>query len=179
MTIANWKTQSYGNVLSLLFNNPKRVIRYMVRDEAGNWQDRSQRPAPVRRLYETEATPERTCLRTVQFVHHVVLPPEGRHVNELHIHPDAEELVVILRGQGAFHLWLPFNVPLLHQISQSGLVSSLDTNMRDSTVHDYLLMSWMVPQCTLLELRKQAIVHRNGAPFPSKLGIGLQLCACT
>ena len=53
MTIANWKTQAYGNVQSLLFNNPHRVIRYLVADERGGWQERGQRPAPVRRLFET------------------------------------------------------------------------------------------------------------------------------
>src|SRR5436305_3930115 len=104
MTVASWKTQAYGCVQSLLFNNPHRVIRYQVRDEEGRWHDRSQRPAPVRRLYETEAPPERTCLRTVQFVHHMAIPPGGRHVAELHVHPDAEELVVILRGRGTFLL---------------------------------------------------------------------------
>src|SRR6185437_14813571 len=56
------------------------------------------------RLYETETPPERTCLRTIQFVHHMAIPPGGRHVAELHIHPDAEELVVILRGQGTMIL---------------------------------------------------------------------------
>jgi mannose-6-phosphate isomerase-like protein (cupin superfamily) len=104
MTVANWKTQAYGCVQSLLFNNPHRVVRYLVADEHGRWQDRSQRPAPVRRLFETEAGPERTCLRTIQFVHHMAIPPGGRHVAELHVHPDAEELVVILRGRGTFHL---------------------------------------------------------------------------
>ena len=104
MTTANWKTQAYGNVQSLLFNNPHRVIRYLVPGEHGGWQERSQRPAPVRRLFETEAAPERTCLQTVQFVHHMAIPPGGRHVAELHIHPDAEELVVILRGRGIFFL---------------------------------------------------------------------------
>lgn len=104
MSIANWTTQAFGCVQSLLFNNPHRVIRYLVRDGAGGWQDRSQRPAPVRRLFETEAAPERTCLRTIQFVHHMAIPPGGRHVAELHIHPDAEELVVILRGTGTMFL---------------------------------------------------------------------------
>src|SRR5262245_44344767 len=104
MTIANWKTQAYGTIQSLLFNNPHRVIRYLVPDERGGWQERSQRPAPVRLLFETEAPPERTCLRTVQFVHHMTIPPGGRHVAELHVHPDAEELVVILRGRGTFFL---------------------------------------------------------------------------
>jgi quercetin dioxygenase-like cupin family protein len=104
MSVANWITQSYGCVQSLLFNNRHRIVRYLVRDNHGGWQDRSERPAPVRRLYETEAPPERTCLQTVQFVHHMAIPPGGRHVAELHIHPDAEELVVILRGAGTFHL---------------------------------------------------------------------------
>jgi mannose-6-phosphate isomerase-like protein (cupin superfamily) len=104
MSIANWRTQAYGNVQSLLFNNAHRVIRYLVPDGRGGWEERSRRPAPVRRLFETEAPPERTCLRTVQFVHHMAIPPGGRHVAELHVHPDAEELVVILRGRGTFLL---------------------------------------------------------------------------
>jgi quercetin dioxygenase-like cupin family protein len=104
MSIANWKSQVYGCIQSLLFNNPHRVVRYRVRDERGECVDRSQRPAPVRRLFETEAPAERTCLRTIQFVHHMAIPPGGRHVAELHVHPDAEELVVILRGRGTFYL---------------------------------------------------------------------------
>lgn len=100
MTKANWKTQVYGIVQSLLFNNPHRVIEYSVRDETGTFQNRADQPAPVRRLYETEASPEHTCLETIQFVHHMMIPPGGRHVIELHIHPDAEELVVVTRGRG-------------------------------------------------------------------------------
>jgi quercetin dioxygenase-like cupin family protein len=34
----------------------------------------------------------------------MAIPPGCRHVAELHIHPDAEELVVILRGQVTFFL---------------------------------------------------------------------------
>lgn len=104
MSIASWRTQAYGVLQSLLFNNPHRVIQYLVRDATGSWRDRSEQQAPVRRLYETEAAPERTCLQTIQFVHHMVIPPGGRHVAELHVHPDAEELVVILRGRGTFLL---------------------------------------------------------------------------
>ena len=104
MGMANWRTQIYGCVQSLLFNNRYRVVRYLVRDERGGWEDRRQRPAPVRRLFETEVPPERTCLQTIQFVHHMAIPPSGRHVAELHIHPDAEELVVILRGRGTMFL---------------------------------------------------------------------------
>lgn len=104
MTIASWKTQTYGVIQSLLFNNPHRVIHYLVRDEKGNWQDRSQRSAPVRRLYETDTPPERNCLQTIQFVHHMAIPPGGRHVAELHMHPDGEELVIILRGEGTMFL---------------------------------------------------------------------------
>jgi mannose-6-phosphate isomerase-like protein (cupin superfamily) len=100
MNIANWKTQVYNVVQSLLFNNPHRVIEYRVRDADGRWRDRAELPAPVRRLYETEAPPERTCLRTIQFVHHALIPPQGRHVAELHVHPDAEEIVVVTRGEG-------------------------------------------------------------------------------
>ena len=100
MTKANWRTQAYNVVQSLLFNNPRRVIRYCIRDVDGNWRDRTETPAPVRRLYETEAAPERTCLQTIQFVHHMLIPPGGQHVAELHMHPDAEELVVITRGRG-------------------------------------------------------------------------------
>ncbi|MBP88889.1 MAG: hypothetical protein CMJ64_19610 [Planctomycetaceae bacterium] len=100
MTTANWKTQPFNVVQSLLFNNPHSVIEYSVRGEDGEWHNRSDEPTPVRRLYETEASPERTCLQTIQFVHHMLIPPGGRHVAELHIHPDAEEIVVITRGQG-------------------------------------------------------------------------------
>ena len=104
MSIANWKTQAYGCIQSLLYNNPHRVIQYLVKRDDGTWQNRADQTAPVKRLYETETPPERTCLQTVQFVHHMAIPPGGRHVNELHIHPDAEELVVILRGEGKFFL---------------------------------------------------------------------------
>jgi mannose-6-phosphate isomerase-like protein (cupin superfamily) len=97
---ANWKSQVYNVVQSLLYNNPHRVIGYLVRNEAGEWQRRSDLPAPVRRLFETEAPPARTCLQTIQFVHHMFIPPGGRHVQELHIHADAEELVVITAGTG-------------------------------------------------------------------------------
>ncbi len=98
--VASWKTQPYNVIQSLLFNNPHRVIQYSVRDEHGQWVNRADQPAPVRRLYETEAPPERTCLQTIQFVHHMLIPPGGRHVAELHIHPDAEEIVVVTRGRG-------------------------------------------------------------------------------
>ncbi|MBG99025.1 MAG: hypothetical protein CMN58_01620 [Solibacterales bacterium] len=100
MPIANWKTQVYNVIMSLLFNNPHRVISYQVKDSEGQWRDRSKIAAPVRRLFETEAPTERTCLKTIQFVHHMLIPPRGRHVEELHIHPDAEELVVVTRGRG-------------------------------------------------------------------------------
>ena len=100
MTIANWKTQPYNVIQSLLFNNPHRVVTYQVRGADGQLHDRAEDPAPVRRLYETEAPRQHTCLETVQFVHHMLIPPGGRHVNELHVHPDAEEIVVITRGRG-------------------------------------------------------------------------------
>jgi len=100
MPVANWKTQVYNAIQSLLYNNPHRIISYRVRDADGKEYNRADRPAPVRRLYETECAPERTCLQTVQFVHHMLIPPGGRHVHELHTHPDAEELVVITRGRG-------------------------------------------------------------------------------
>ncbi len=101
MIIANWKTQVYNVVQSLLFNNPQRVIEYHVRDDDGRWVNRAELPATVRRLYETETTdPQRACLETIQFVHHMLIPPGGRHVAELHIHPEAEEIVVITRGRG-------------------------------------------------------------------------------
>jgi mannose-6-phosphate isomerase-like protein (cupin superfamily) len=100
MTRANWKTQVYSVIQSLLFDNPHHVIHYRVQDEQGEWHERTERPAPVRRLFETAAPPERTCLQTAQFVHHMLIPPGGRHVQELHIHPDAEEIVVITRGVG-------------------------------------------------------------------------------
>ena len=104
MPVANWKTQVYGKIMSLLYNNPHRVVQYRVRDKHGDWVDRAAIPAPVHRLFETDGPAERTCLQTIQFVHHVLIPPAGRHVEELHIHPDAEELVVITAGQGVMDL---------------------------------------------------------------------------
>ena len=82
MPIANWKTQPYNLIQSLLFTNPHRVIRMLVRNEAGELQDRTERPAPVRRIYETDAPPERTCLQTIQCVQHMLIPPGGRHVED-------------------------------------------------------------------------------------------------
>jgi mannose-6-phosphate isomerase-like protein (cupin superfamily) len=104
MPKANWKTQPYNIIQSLLFNNPHRVIEYRVQDAQGTWRNRADDPAPVRRLYETETPPERCCLKTIQFVHHMLIPPGGRHVAELHVHPDAEEIVVITQGQGTAHI---------------------------------------------------------------------------
>lgn len=100
MPIANWTTQSFNVIQSLLFNNPHRVIEYSVREENGEWKNRADAPAPVTRLYDHEASDDRTCLKTIQFVHHMLIPPGGRHVQELHVHPDAEELVVITQGSG-------------------------------------------------------------------------------
>ena len=100
MPVANWKTQVYNTIGSVLFDNPKRVVRFMVRNREGKLVDRRELPAPVRRLAETPVPAERACLRTIQFVHHVVIPPGGRHVHELHVHPDAEELIVVMGGRG-------------------------------------------------------------------------------
>ncbi|MYC82017.1 MAG: cupin domain-containing protein [Acidobacteria bacterium] len=100
MTLANWKTQAYSGIQSLLFNNPHRVIEFSVAQRDGSRRNRAEIPAPVRRLYETEAPEDRTCLQTTQFVHHMMIPPGGRHVAELHIHPDAEEILVVTRGSG-------------------------------------------------------------------------------
>tara|TARA_B100000029_G_scaffold268207_1_gene263756 strand:+ start:189 stop:707 length:519 start_codon:yes stop_codon:yes gene_type:complete len=100
MPIANWKTQSYNLVQSLLFANPHRTIGMLVKNEQGERQERSEIPAPVLRIYETDAPPERMCLQTIQCVQHMWIPPGHRHVLELHIHPDAEELVVVMNGRG-------------------------------------------------------------------------------
>src|SRR5262245_36149234 len=102
MPITSWKEQAYNVIGSVLFNNPCRTVHFMVRDEEGALRDRGELPAPVRRLAETPADGPRNCLRTFQFVHHALIPPGGRHVQELHVHPDAEELVVITRGRGTF-----------------------------------------------------------------------------
>jgi hypothetical protein len=93
MAKANWKTQPYNVIQSLLFNNPHRVIQYRVQDERGHWRNREDSPAPVRRLYETESPPERTCLQTIQFVHHMLIPPGSRHVQNTRP-SDAEEMVI-------------------------------------------------------------------------------------
>ncbi len=85
MPKANWKSQVYNVVQSLLYNNPQRVIGYLVRNEDGEWKRRSDTPAPVRRLYETEASPERTCLQTIQFVHHMMIREFNKILWEGHL----------------------------------------------------------------------------------------------
>jgi mannose-6-phosphate isomerase-like protein (cupin superfamily) len=100
MAVTNWREQVYNVIGSILFNNPVRTVRFMVRDEEGALRDRTELPAPVRRLAETPVPASRNCLRTIQFVHHVLIPPGGRHVQELHVHPDAEELILITGGRG-------------------------------------------------------------------------------
>lgn len=104
MPISNWREQVYNIIGSVLYNNPVRTVRFMVRDPKGRLRDRTEMPAPVRRLAETPVPDPRNCLRTIQFVHHVLIPPGGRHVQELHIHPDAEELVVITQGSGSIRI---------------------------------------------------------------------------
>jgi quercetin dioxygenase-like cupin family protein len=100
MPITNWKAQVYSIIKSLLYNNPHRVVHHLERQADGTLRERSEYPAPEPRLAEQDAPPERTCLRTLQFVHHFIIPPGGRHVAELHTHPDAEELIIILDGSG-------------------------------------------------------------------------------
>ena len=103
MAVINWRDAENHNVIgAVLYDNPQRTVHFMVRDENGEWVDRTTRPAPVRRLAESPPPEERQCLKTIQFVHHAIIPPGGRHVSELHIHPDAEELVVIMGGEGAY-----------------------------------------------------------------------------
>jgi mannose-6-phosphate isomerase-like protein (cupin superfamily) len=102
MPVTNWREQAYNVIGSVLYNHPCRTVRFMVRDAAGELRDRTELPAPVRRLAETDAEAPRNCLQTIQFVHHALIPPGGRHVQELHVHPDAEEVVVITRGEGMF-----------------------------------------------------------------------------
>jgi mannose-6-phosphate isomerase-like protein (cupin superfamily) len=100
MPVTNWTEQVYNVIGSVLYDNPRRTVHFMVRDAAGALRDRTELPAPVRRLAETPVPAPRNELRTLQFVHHVLIPPAGRHVQELHIHPDAEELVIITQGAG-------------------------------------------------------------------------------
>jgi mannose-6-phosphate isomerase-like protein (cupin superfamily) len=100
MAVTNWREQVYNVIGSVLYDNPVRTVRFMVRDPEGALRDRTELPAPVRRLAETPVPAPRNELRTIQFVHHVLIPPAGRHVQELHVHPDAEELVIITQGCG-------------------------------------------------------------------------------
>lgn len=104
MPVTDWREQVYNTIGSVLYDNPTRTVGFLVRDEAGNLRDRSEFPAPVRRLAETPVPPPRDCLRTIQFVHHAWIPPGGRHVQELHVHADAEELVIITSGTGRFRI---------------------------------------------------------------------------
>lgn len=100
MAVTNWREQVFNVIGSVLYDNPVRAVRFMVRDAEGGLRDRTELPAPVRRLAETPVPAPRNELRTIQFVHHVLIPPRGRHVHELHVHPDAEELVIITAGTG-------------------------------------------------------------------------------
>lgn len=104
MPISSWRDQVYHVIGSVLFNNPRRTVTFLVRDEQGQLVDRTSLAAPTRRLAETPAEGGRNCLQTLQFVHHVLIPPGGRHVRELHVHPDAEELIVVTRGEGVLLL---------------------------------------------------------------------------
>lgn len=104
MPVTDWREQVYNVIGSVLYDNPTRTVGFLVRDEAGNLRDRGELPAPVRRLAETPVPPPRNCLRTIQFVHHTWIPPQGRHVQELHVHADAEELVIITSGTGRFRI---------------------------------------------------------------------------
>ncbi len=104
MPLANWRTQVYNVIGSVLFNNPHRSVHFMLTQPDGSLVDRTTRSAPVRRLAETSAEGGRQCLQTIQFVHHALIPPGGRHVHELHVHPDAEELVIITQGCGRFRI---------------------------------------------------------------------------
>lgn len=100
MPVTNWTEQVYNVIGSVLYDNPQRTVHFLLRDQDGALRDRTELPAPVRRLAETPVPAPRNELRTIQFVHHVLIPPAGRHVQELHIHPDAEELVIITQGTG-------------------------------------------------------------------------------
>lgn len=104
MPVTNWREQVYNTIGSVLYDNPVRTVHFLVRDAEGALRDRAELPAPVRRLAETPVPEPRNCLRTAQFVHHVWIPPGGRHVNERHLHPDAEELVVITAGAGRIRI---------------------------------------------------------------------------
>ena len=35
MTVANWKTQIYNTIGSILYDNPRRVVRFLFRDANG------------------------------------------------------------------------------------------------------------------------------------------------
>ena len=100
MAVTNWKAQVYNIIKSLLYNNPHRVVHHLERQADGSLQDRTEIPIAEQRLAERDAPPERTCLRTIQFVHHFIIPPGARHVGILHQHPDAEELIIIVDGKG-------------------------------------------------------------------------------
>ncbi|MBM3947454.1 MAG: cupin domain-containing protein [SAR202 cluster bacterium] len=104
MPLTNWREQVYNVIGSVLYNNPNRTVHFMIPQPDGTLRDRTELPAPVRRLAETQAEGDRNCLQTIQFVHHALIPPGGRHVHELHVHPDAEELIVIMSGEGELHL---------------------------------------------------------------------------
>lgn len=106
MTIRNWRDARVTPTASVLFNNPTRVVTWLVPGSGGDLIDRRNvPPAPGKvRISDLPMTPDVNCLRTVQFVHHASIAPGDIHAPESHLHPDAEEVFCILAGRGEFRL---------------------------------------------------------------------------
>jgi mannose-6-phosphate isomerase-like protein (cupin superfamily) len=105
MTIRNWQDARVTPDASVLLNNPRHVITWLV-PAGGKLVDRrtiSPPPGKVR-ISDLPMRPEVNCLRTIQFVHHAFIPPGQLHAPEGHLHPDAEEVFYIVAGQGEFRL---------------------------------------------------------------------------
>jgi len=106
MTVRNWRAALVTPNASVLLNNPRRVVTWLVPTPEGELVDRHTVPPPPGkvRISDLSMPPEVSCLRTIQFVHHAFIPPGQIHAPEPHLHPDAEEIFYVVAGQGEFRL---------------------------------------------------------------------------
>jgi mannose-6-phosphate isomerase-like protein (cupin superfamily) len=106
MTVRNWRSAKVTSYASALFNNPRRVVSWLMETPEGKWVDRRVASSPPAQgwIVDHSLPPEANCLRTAQFVHHARLPRGGTQAPEMHQHPDAEEIFYIISGSGEFRL---------------------------------------------------------------------------
>ncbi len=105
MAVRNWRDAKVTSDASVLFNNPRHVVTWLVPTEGKLVDRRTVAPPPGKvRISDLPMPGEVNCLRTIQFVHHAFIPPGQLHAPEGHLHPDAEEVFYVIAGQGEFQL---------------------------------------------------------------------------